>query len=96
MENLSALVLLLVGHSILLNRMVARIQKMVSLLKNFIEVDYGTLHVRHFGVEKENRLHRGNANVEEVIYAAAVSLKGISSIVEGYADKLDFASHCAL
>ena len=66
MENLSALVLLSVGHSILLHRMVARIHKLVYLTKRIIQGEYGRLRVRHFGDEKENRLFRGNANVEEL------------------------------
>ena len=50
---------------------------------------YGTLHVRHFGVVKEYRLFRG-------LTADATTLRTISSITEGYTDKLDFHPHYAL
>ena len=64
---MSALFLLSVGHSILAYRMVARIKKMVSLILKRVEGEYGTLHVRHFGVEIEYRPFRESAQVEGVV-----------------------------
>ena len=41
-----------------------------------VEGEYGTLHVRHFGVGIERRPFRENTNLEEeVIFAAAATLQ---------------------
>ena len=62
-----------------------------------VEGEYGTLHVRHFGVGIERRPFRENTNLEEeVIFAAAATLQRITSITEGYTDKLDFTPHYTL
>ena len=49
---------------------------MVSLIMKRVEGEYGTLHVRHFGVGIERRPFRENTNLEEeVIFAAAATLQ---------------------